>query len=234
MTTSSSWRCATTIGSWYSRNSGSPARCGSGPSRSSPFACQSCSISAPTRLSVPTSLRSPTTIGSSITSYLMVPAQAYVGEFLETFRDYPQRQKAASFNLDDVLRKMQESYPHVTQPNRIGGRRPCSSAGAQFGCESGRWRKGADRRIWLGKRREHQLPPVQPTRCALSTKATRIRRRSSTWIGTATSIGTPIGVGHCPFCCGQRRRRGQIERSWSPAAERPRLPFMRCASLMLV
>ena len=41
--------------------------------------------------------------------FLMVPAQAYVGEFLATFREYPQRQKAASFNLDDVLRKMQEA-----------------------------------------------------------------------------------------------------------------------------
>ena len=24
---------------------------------------------------------------------------------------------------------------------------------------------------------------------------------------------TRIGAGHCPFCCGQRRRRGHIERS---------------------
>jgi arylsulfatase A-like enzyme len=43
--------------------------------------------------------------------YLLVPAQAFVGEFLQTFRDYPQRQKAASFNLDDVLRKLQENKP---------------------------------------------------------------------------------------------------------------------------
>jgi arylsulfatase A-like enzyme len=42
--------------------------------------------------------------------YLLVPAQAFVGEFLQTFREYPQRQKAASFNLDDVLRKMQEAH----------------------------------------------------------------------------------------------------------------------------
>ncbi len=64
----------------------------------------------------------------------MVPAQAYVGEFLQTFRDYPQRQKAASFNLDDVLRKMQESYPHITRPNRIERGRPFGSpAAAQFG-----------------------------------------------------------------------------------------------------
>ena len=41
--------------------------------------------------------------------YLLVPAQAYIGEFLQTFRDYPQRQKAASFNLDDVLRRLQET-----------------------------------------------------------------------------------------------------------------------------
>jgi arylsulfatase len=41
--------------------------------------------------------------------YLLVPAQVYVGQFLETFREFPQRQKADSFNLDEVLRKMQDS-----------------------------------------------------------------------------------------------------------------------------
>jgi len=39
----------------------------------------------------------------------LVPAQAYIGDFLQTFREYPQRQKAASFNLDDVLRRLQEN-----------------------------------------------------------------------------------------------------------------------------
>jgi arylsulfatase A-like enzyme len=42
-------------------------------------------------------------------AFLLVPAQDYVGKFLRTFKDYPQRQKAASFNLDDVMRKLQES-----------------------------------------------------------------------------------------------------------------------------
>ena len=42
--------------------------------------------------------------------YLLVPAQAFVGEFLQTFREYPQRQKAASFNLDEVLQKIQEGH----------------------------------------------------------------------------------------------------------------------------
>jgi arylsulfatase A-like enzyme len=41
-------------------------------------------------------------------SFLMVPAQAYVGNFIATFKDYPPRQSAASFNLDEVLKKMQE------------------------------------------------------------------------------------------------------------------------------
>jgi arylsulfatase A-like enzyme len=41
--------------------------------------------------------------------YLMVPAQAYVGKFLGTFQEYPPRMKAASFSLDQVMEKLQES-----------------------------------------------------------------------------------------------------------------------------
>jgi arylsulfatase A-like enzyme len=41
--------------------------------------------------------------------FLFVPAQDYVGKFLMTFKDYPPRQKAASFNLDEVLKNLQES-----------------------------------------------------------------------------------------------------------------------------
>jgi arylsulfatase len=39
-------------------------------------------------------------------AYLLVPAQAYVGQFLQTFKEYPPRQKAASFSLDQVLDKL--------------------------------------------------------------------------------------------------------------------------------
>jgi arylsulfatase len=42
-------------------------------------------------------------------AFLLVPAQDYVGRFLMSFKDYPQRQKAASFNLDEVMQKLQES-----------------------------------------------------------------------------------------------------------------------------
>ena len=41
-------------------------------------------------------------------AFLGVPAQDYVGQFLATFRDYPQRQKAATFNLDDIFAKLKE------------------------------------------------------------------------------------------------------------------------------
>jgi arylsulfatase len=32
-----------------------------------------------------------------------VPAQAYVGDFLETFKEFPPRQKPASFTIDQVM-----------------------------------------------------------------------------------------------------------------------------------
>jgi arylsulfatase len=41
-------------------------------------------------------------------AYLLVPAQAYVGKFLQTFVEYPPSQKAASFSLDQVMEKLQE------------------------------------------------------------------------------------------------------------------------------
>jgi len=40
--------------------------------------------------------------------FLLVPAQAYVGKFLATFKKYPPRQKAASFSLDQVLDALKE------------------------------------------------------------------------------------------------------------------------------
>jgi arylsulfatase A-like enzyme len=42
-------------------------------------------------------------------AFTFVPAQDVVGQFLMTFKEYPQRQKAASFNLDEIFQKMKES-----------------------------------------------------------------------------------------------------------------------------
>ena len=40
--------------------------------------------------------------------FLVLPAQKIVGEFLATFIEFPPRQKAASFNLDTVLEKLEQ------------------------------------------------------------------------------------------------------------------------------
>ena len=38
-------------------------------------------------------------------AFLLVPAQAMVGEFLKTFEEFPPRQKPASFSIDQALEK---------------------------------------------------------------------------------------------------------------------------------
>ena len=44
--------------------------------------------------------------------YMFVPAQAYLAQFLETFTEYPPRQRAASFSLDQVLEKLASPGAH--------------------------------------------------------------------------------------------------------------------------
>ncbi len=46
-------------------------------------------------------------------AFMLVPAQQYVANFLETFREFPPRQEAASFSLDQVMEKL--SQPTTTQ-----------------------------------------------------------------------------------------------------------------------
>lgn len=41
-------------------------------------------------------------------AFLFVPAQTFVGNFITSFKDFPPRQKAASFNMDEVMQKLQE------------------------------------------------------------------------------------------------------------------------------
>ena len=44
--------------------------------------------------------------------YLLVPAQVIARDFLTTFKDYPPRQKAASFSLEKVLEKLEDAGAH--------------------------------------------------------------------------------------------------------------------------
>ena len=39
--------------------------------------------------------------------FFLVPAQQYVADFLKTFREFPPRQKPASFSIDQVMEKLQ-------------------------------------------------------------------------------------------------------------------------------
>jgi arylsulfatase A-like enzyme len=42
-------------------------------------------------------------------AYIAVPVQSFVGEYLSTFKEFPPRQKPASFGLDQVLEKLVQS-----------------------------------------------------------------------------------------------------------------------------
>ena len=42
-------------------------------------------------------------------AYLLVPAQAVVGQFLATFKEYPPRQKASSFTIEQALAKLTQT-----------------------------------------------------------------------------------------------------------------------------
>ena len=42
--------------------------------------------------------------------FLLVPAQAIVGKYLETFKEFPPRAKAASFTVSDAIQKMTAAH----------------------------------------------------------------------------------------------------------------------------
>jgi arylsulfatase len=42
-------------------------------------------------------------------AFMLVPAQAAVAQWVSSFKEYPVRQRPASFNLDDVMRKLSPS-----------------------------------------------------------------------------------------------------------------------------
>jgi hypothetical protein len=42
-------------------------------------------------------------------AYIMYGAQAYVARFLDTFKEYPPSQRAASFTIDQAMEKLRQS-----------------------------------------------------------------------------------------------------------------------------
>jgi arylsulfatase A-like enzyme len=53
-------------------------------------------------------------------TFLLVPAQAIVGEFLKTFKEFPPRQRPASFSIDQALEKARENE-NVMAKVAVGG-----------------------------------------------------------------------------------------------------------------
>ena len=41
--------------------------------------------------------------------YMLVPAQAYVAQWVSSFKEFPPRQKPASFSVDQVMAKLSEA-----------------------------------------------------------------------------------------------------------------------------
>ncbi len=58
-------------------------------------------------------------------AFMIMPAQAMVQEFLATFKDYPPRQMAASFTIDQILEQMTGSLG-----KERGGTEPTAQPGA--------------------------------------------------------------------------------------------------------
>ena len=80
-----------------------------GRSRSWTCACRCSSTCAPIRSSAASheSIGYPTWRIERV--FLLVPAQAYVASWLASFKEFPPRQKPASFSLDQVMQKLTEA-----------------------------------------------------------------------------------------------------------------------------
>ena len=87
-------------------------------------ACPSSSTCASTRSSAPTSRRTRTTTGCSTTTTWCWRRRRLVAQFLETFEEFPPRQKAASFTIDQVVDKLEA----VLTVGPMSARRPGTTA----------------------------------------------------------------------------------------------------------
>ena len=45
--------------------------------------------------------------------WLLIPAQAYVAEMLQTLKEFPARQEPASFNVEKLLEKLKEGAANI-------------------------------------------------------------------------------------------------------------------------
>ena len=62
--------------------------------------------------------------------FLIAPAGAYVGQWLQSFREFPPRQKPGSFNLDRVMEAVEQAGPQLTVLRILRGAVPPVSGAA--------------------------------------------------------------------------------------------------------
>jgi hypothetical protein len=79
----------------------------SGRSRSCNFAFPSSSTCGPTRSSERIREGFSYTQWRAERIFVLAPAQAFVANWLSSFKDFPPRQKPASFSLDQIMDKLQ-------------------------------------------------------------------------------------------------------------------------------
>jgi arylsulfatase len=53
-------------------------------------------------------------------AFLLVPAQQIVGEFLATFKEFPPRQRPASFSIDQALEKARQNQAAMATSGGAG------------------------------------------------------------------------------------------------------------------
>jgi arylsulfatase len=52
--------------------------------------------------------------------FLFIPAQAIVSEYLQTFKEFPPRQRAASFSIDQALEKARQQEAQLAKASGGG------------------------------------------------------------------------------------------------------------------
>ena len=127
-------------------------------------------------------------------AFLLVPAQAIVGEFLKTFEEFPPRQKPASFSIDQALEKARQS---------AGGDGDERRRGREVALIAGRTTHGSLAQSAVALTRARWTP--LRIRCASSTPLTRIRLPSRISIARVTSGRTPIAIAPTTICAGPAR-----------------------------
>jgi hypothetical protein len=97
-------------------------------------------------------------------AFAFVPAQDIVGEFLMSFKEYPQRQKAASFNLKGIFQKLKES-PGEAKPVdlNVSALRPTASCGRPQAFRVPRQICPGPRGPWLSVRLSSSSTAALPT-----------------------------------------------------------------------